>query len=98
MRLHAHNNFQGNKDYTKRYSRNVFKLLIAKPFLEAMIVNANITLAASFPCAFSTKLTSFLCYKELLKWSILSQRISSLTIHFAGKILPLGYNKHISLD
>lgn len=75
MRLHAHNNFQGNKDYTKRYSRNVFNLLIAKPFLEAMIVNANITLAASFPCIFSTKLTSFLCYKEL-------KMVNSITENF----------------
>lgn len=98
MRLHAHNNFQVNKDYTKRCSRNVFNLLIATLFFEAIIVNANITPAASFPCVFSMKPTSFLCYKELLKWSILSWRISSLTMRFAGKILPLGYNKHISLD
>ena len=59
MCLYAHYNFQVNKDYTKRSSRDVFNLLDAMPFFEAMVTNANIKHAASFHCVFATKHTFF---------------------------------------
>ena len=76
MCLYAHDNFQVNKDFTKRISRNIFNLLNAMPFLEIMIENADITLAASFPCVFATKPTSFLCHKRTAKM------VNSIKVNF----------------
>ena len=67
MCLYAYDNFQVCKDYTKRSSRNVFNLLNAMPFFEAVTMNVNVTFAASFSCIFATKPTSFLYHKGTVK-------------------------------
>ena len=67
MCLYAHDNFQVNKHYRKGSSRTVFSLLNIIPFFEAIIMNANIALAASFPCVFATRSTFLLCRKGTAK-------------------------------
>ena len=73
------------------------------PLFEAMIMNANITIAVSFPCVFTTKPTSFLCHKGTAKMvnSIKTKFIFDPAFgwqDFFFLFSHFGYDKHISLD